>query len=131
MKIRRSTSGVWPQLLVWAAILVPVSATAQTSSIRQWQYLPGADGESCELGLREVATPELGPGEVQVRIRAASLNGRDRGRLNGSCRPGADGEVQIPLSDGAGEVSAVGAAARHGGATRIHRGRPGDQHFRG
>jgi NADPH:quinone reductase-like Zn-dependent oxidoreductase len=117
MKIRRSNPGVWSQLVVWAAFLVPVSAVAQTSSIRQWQYVPGTDRGSCELGLREVATPEPGPGEVQVRIRAASLNGRDRGRLNGSCRPGADGEVQIPLSDGAGEVIAVGA-----GVTRFEIG---------
>lgn len=46
-----------------------------------------------------------GPGEVQVRVRAASLNFRDGLVVNGFF-PARDG--LIPLSDGAGEVLAVG-----------------------
>lgn len=49
---------------------------------------------------------EPGPGEIQVRIRAASLNYRDALVATGFF-PAADG--LIPLSDGAGEVVAVGA----------------------
>jgi len=54
------------------------------------------------LELLELDTPRPGPGEVAVRVRATSLNYRDlmisrRGRRG-----------IVPLSDGAGEVSAVG-----------------------
>ncbi len=54
------------------------------------------------LELFELATPDPGPGEVSVRVQATSLNYRDlmisrRGR-----------QGIVPLSDGAGEVLAVG-----------------------
>ena len=57
-----------------------------------------------ELGSAPVRDPE--PGEIQVRIRAASLNFRDHLVANGFFKY-PDG--LIPLSDGAGEVTAVGA----------------------
>jgi NADPH:quinone reductase-like Zn-dependent oxidoreductase len=63
---------------------------------------PGLEG----LKLVERALPEPGPGEVVVRLRAASLNYRDLFmlRLVGeSVRPGF-----VPLSDGCGEIAAVG-----------------------
>jgi len=88
-----------------ALLQVPSAAGAQARTMRQWQYVPSADGNDCVLGLREMAMPEPAAGEVAVRIRATSLNGRDRGRLDGPCPPGA---AQVPLSDGAGEVVAVG-----------------------
>ncbi len=47
-----------------------------------------------------------GPGEIRVRIRASSLNFHDLGVVIGRA-PTADG--RIPMSDGAGEVEAVGA----------------------
>lgn len=47
-----------------------------------------------------------GPGEVLVRVRASSLNFHDYVVANGSL-PTADG--RIPMSDGAGDVLAVGA----------------------
>lgn len=54
-------------------------------------------------------TPKPGPGEVMVKLRAASLNYRDllvsHGRYPGPIRPSV-----IPLSDGAGEVVQIGAA---------------------
>ncbi|HEX6850226.1 MAG TPA: NAD(P)-dependent alcohol dehydrogenase [Candidatus Polarisedimenticolaceae bacterium] len=49
--------------------------------------------------------PEPGPGELLVRIRAGSLNFHDDMVVLGKI-PCADGRV--PLSDGAGEVTAVG-----------------------
>src|SRR2546421_1864652 len=57
------------------------------------------------LQLVEEDRPEPGPGELLVRIWACSLNFRDHFLIHGkpSC---ADG--RIPLSDGAGEVIAVG-----------------------
>jgi len=93
----------------WAAVLLllPASVAAQSSTTRQWQYVTGPGGRGCQPGLVEVPTPEPGPGEIQVRIRATSLNGRDRYALQGNCGPGGPGG-QVALSDGAGEVIAVG-----------------------
>lgn len=53
----------------------------------------------------EEERPEPGPGELLVRIRASSLNFHDDMVMLGKL-PCADG--RIPLSDGAGEVIAVG-----------------------
>ena len=50
----------------------------------------------------ELPDPEPGPGEVLVRVRATSLNYRDLMLARSSREP------IIPLSDGAGEVVAVG-----------------------
>lgn len=57
------------------------------------------------LQLVEEAQPTPRPGEVLVRIRAASLNFHDGMVVHGRI-PTADG--RIPLTDGAGEVIAVG-----------------------
>jgi NADPH:quinone reductase-like Zn-dependent oxidoreductase len=57
--------------------------------------------------LAEGDTPVPGPGEVRVRIEAASLNFRDLLVLDGAAQGGYDG--RIPLSDGAGVVDAVGS----------------------
>ena len=60
--------------------------------------------DNLRLETAEAAAP--GPGEIRVRIRAASLNFRD-GLVVKGFFPVADG--LIPLSDGAGEVLEVGA----------------------
>jgi NADPH:quinone reductase-like Zn-dependent oxidoreductase len=52
--------------------------------------------------------PEPGPGEVLVRVRATSLNFRDIGQMR-AASAGTLPEGRIPLSDGAGEIVAVGA----------------------
>lgn len=57
------------------------------------------------LRLQDGAAPDPGPGEIKVRLRAASLNFRDGLVIKGFF-PATDGLV--PLSDGAGEVVAVG-----------------------
>ncbi len=56
------------------------------------------------VDLPDVAPP--GPGEIAVRIRASSLNFHDYAVVKGML-PTAD--KRIPMSDGAGEVTAVGA----------------------
>jgi len=50
--------------------------------------------------------PAPRPGEITVRIRASSLNFHDLGVVTGRGAPAADG--RIPMSDGAGDVVAVG-----------------------
>ena len=76
----------------------------------------GADGIDA-LHLADRPTPEPGPGEVLVRMRASSINYRD---LMTILDPESRGlpYPRIPNSDGAGEVLAVGP-----GVTRF---KPGD-----
>ena len=78
---------------------------SSAARVYQWERF----GDLSGLKLNSVAAPELAADEVQVRIRASALNQRDlmvaRGIAVGSpLRPGL-----VPLSDGAGEVRAVGS----------------------
>jgi NADPH:quinone reductase-like Zn-dependent oxidoreductase len=59
------------------------------------------------LALEDREAPEAGPGEVLVRFRAASLNYRDFMVVTGTYNPRMKVPA-VPLSDGAGEVVAVG-----------------------
>jgi NADPH:quinone reductase-like Zn-dependent oxidoreductase len=68
---------------------------------------PGLDN----LKIEELPTPEPGPGEVLVRLRAASLNYRDTLIVVGGYGSRQKQARLIPLSDGAGEVVAVGPGA--------------------
>ena len=76
--------------------------------------LGGPDG----LRLDELPEPRPGAGEVAVRVRATSLNYRDLMMVRGQYNPKLALPI-VPLSDGAGEVSAVGQ-----GVTRF---KPGDR----
>lgn len=58
----------------------------------------------------DLPSPEPGPGQVRVRLRAASLNFRDLMISKGVYNPRLRLPL-IPLSDGAGEVTAVGDGA--------------------
>ena len=53
--------------------------------------------------------PQPGPGQLLVRVRAASLNYRDQAIITGNYFGGVVQQDTIPLSDGAGEVVAVGS----------------------
>jgi NADPH:quinone reductase-like Zn-dependent oxidoreductase len=70
------------------------------------------------LALVERPDPRPGPGEILVRLRAASLNFRDLLTVEGKYNPKQKLPL-VPCSDGAGEVVEVGA-----GVTRV---RPGDR----
>ncbi len=59
------------------------------------------------LRLEEVGVPAPGPGEALVRLEAASLNYRDLLILSGAYNPRLP-LPQVPVSDGAGVVEAVG-----------------------
>lgn len=83
-------------------------ATAQSASTsdRIDAYVLAAEGDAFRLERRPIAFPALGPRDLRVRIKAASLNYRDllvvRGQY-GRTRTGL-----VPLSDAAGVVEAVG-----------------------
>jgi NADPH:quinone reductase-like Zn-dependent oxidoreductase len=69
--------------------------------------LPQASGID-SLTLAEAEVPQPGRGQALVRMRAASLNYRDLMIVNGRAARGAPPANLVPLSDGAGEVVAVG-----------------------
>jgi len=71
-----------------------------------------------ELAVTERAVPEPGPGEVLVRLRAASLNYRDLMVVSGTYNPRMKLPA-VPFSDGSGEVEAVGEG--------VSRWKPGDR----
>ena len=70
--------------------------------------LEGSGGTEC-LVMRDEMQPEPKPHEIVVRVRASSLNRRDTMILNGTY-PLPPRQGIIPLSDGAGEVVAIGDA---------------------
>jgi NADPH:quinone reductase-like Zn-dependent oxidoreductase len=97
---------VAPRLAIAIALLgVAMSAPAQTTQ-RQYQLQKTGDAPP-ELRLVDAPVRQPGDHEVLVRVHAASLNRRDvyvkMGRYPGPMRPNL-----VPLSDGAGEIVALG-----------------------
>ncbi|ESY66623.1 NAD(P)-dependent alcohol dehydrogenase [Mesorhizobium sp. M0051] len=74
----------------------------------QTYRLEGSGGAEC-LVMRDEAQPKPKPHEIVVRIRATSLNRRDTMILNGTY-PLPPRQGVVPLSDGAGEIVAIGDA---------------------
>src|ERR1700685_2013003 len=72
--------------------------------MRSWVLTGKPDGP---LRLEDRPEPGLGPGQIRVRMRAASLNYRDLLEADEPQRPGL-----VPLSDGAG-AGTGGGAGRH------------------
>lgn len=74
--------------------------------MRRYVATPGGGIDG--LGVETVAPVQPGRGQVLVAMKAASLNYRDLMILGGQY-PGMDATPIVPLSDGAGEVIAIGA----------------------
>lgn len=67
-------------------------------------YIPAGGGfDNVTVGSTQPVAPARG--EITVRLRASSLNYHDYGVVSGAMAPN---ERRIPMSDGAGEVTAVG-----------------------
>ncbi|MGH8178545.1 MAG: zinc-dependent alcohol dehydrogenase family protein, partial [Steroidobacter sp.] len=110
---RTRCSGLAIRSLFCAVLFAPSIATA-AEQMRRYE-LQRAD-QGYRLVVRDVARPSPAANEVLVRIRAVSLNHRDLYALQGAF---GDSSGRVPVSDGAGEVIAVGE-----GVTRF---KPGDR----
>jgi len=86
--------------------------------MKSYIYEKGSKGLD-NLKIVERDKPVPGPGQVLVKVHATSLNFRDQAILSGNYFGGSVARDTVPLSDGAGEVEAVGA-----GVTRF---KPGDR----
>ena len=75
--------------------------------MRAWMMPAGCDSFD-KIALHDLPDPEPGPGEVLVAPRAWSINYRDFAVAAGKYFGGVLKEAAVPLSDGAGEVVAVG-----------------------
>jgi NADPH:quinone reductase-like Zn-dependent oxidoreductase len=85
--------------------------TTNPQNIRQYQL--ERQGKAFQLVMKTVPRPTAAAGQVLVRVRAVSLNQRDLLVLRGQYGAGGgDMHGHVPLSDGAGEVIAVGSGAR-------------------
>jgi NADPH:quinone reductase-like Zn-dependent oxidoreductase len=106
------TTGLALLTALFMAMLTGPTSQAQQTTGRQFQLI--TDGRAYRLEMKTMARPTPGPGQVLVRVRAVSLNQRDlavtRGQYGGTGGGSMSGKV--PLSDGAGEVVAVGSGAR-------------------
>ncbi|MBN8818273.1 MAG: NAD(P)-dependent alcohol dehydrogenase [Sphingomonas sp.] len=76
--------------------------------MRAWQLAAGATSQD-DLRLVEFEDVVPGAGEVAIRVRACSLNYRDQAIVLGRYMGGPVPTPIVPLSDGAGDVIAVGA----------------------
>ena len=78
---------------------------------QQWRLVRGA-GSGYALTLADAPVRQPGAHEVLVRVRAASLNRRDVFVRRGPVPRSPPATSFVPLSDGAGEVVAVGPGVR-------------------
>lgn len=95
-------------------LLLLTAAVSSAETTRQYQLQPQEKGFS--LVLKTVTLPELGKGQVLVKVHAVSLNRRDVFMLQGSY-PAGNLNGRVPISDGAGEVIATGP-----GVSRFNKG---------
>jgi NADPH:quinone reductase-like Zn-dependent oxidoreductase len=84
--------------------------------MKSWLLKAGATSLD-EMVLIDVPKPEPAPGEVLIRVRACSINYRDQLIPQGVYMGGVIDRDTVPLSDGVGEVEAVGT-----GVTRFKAG---------
>ena len=104
-RLRRS---VFARLILIAGLAFgAASSCAQDAdAIRQYQFEPASSGY--QVVMKQVPRPVAGDNDVLVRVRAVSLNRRDLNMLHNDYGDDFSYAGSIPLSDGAGEVIAVG-----------------------
>jgi NADPH:quinone reductase-like Zn-dependent oxidoreductase len=92
--------------LLVVSVLPGLGATADAETFRQYQLQK--QGKAYELVMKDVAVARINAEQILVKVHAASLNRRDIYVIQGFYR-GPEANGKVPLSDGAGEVVAVGS----------------------
>ncbi len=87
--------------------LAPDNAAVTDTGSTMKAYEMGEQQGLASLRLRERPDPVAGPGQVLLRVRMVALNHRDLLALSGRYGPRRP-ETRVPLSDGVGEVLAMG-----------------------
>jgi len=117
---RAATMRTATTLLTALFACVASSATVLAASLpamqQQYQFVRSGSQGPFSMKKVEVPVPQPGAHQVLIQVHAASLNRRDIFVLHGQYPVGTRQEL-VPLSDGAGEVVAIGA-----GVTRFHVG---------
>jgi NADPH:quinone reductase-like Zn-dependent oxidoreductase len=103
-------------LAATAALIWSVNAMSAPATQKQWRLVRSGTEGPFTLKLTDVPVRQPGANEVLVKVHAASLNRRDVYVLRGGYPVGPRDSL-IPLSDGAGEVVAVGS-----GVSRLRAG---------
>jgi NADPH:quinone reductase-like Zn-dependent oxidoreductase len=98
---KRLTIGV-----LFCLLTLGMTAACADDTTRQYQF--ELVSGSYDLVMKNVPRPVAGDNEVLVRVRATSLNRRDLNMLRRKYDERYSMAGGIPLSDGAGEVIAVG-----------------------
>ncbi|HZF27429.1 MAG TPA: NAD(P)-dependent alcohol dehydrogenase [Steroidobacteraceae bacterium] len=106
MRQRLKLSAALASLLICTSLATPAAPSKTETTMRQYR-LEKAD-KGYRLVQQQAAVPKPGTREVLVHVRATALNRRDLYVLAGQYGPG-DLTGKVPLSDGAGEVAAIGA----------------------
>lgn len=75
--------------------------------MRQWMIAAGGVDEGALKLVEDAPVPDPGPGELRIRVHAASLNYRDHLVMHGNFYGVLDHDV-VPLSDASGVVDALG-----------------------
>ncbi|HLB31191.1 MAG TPA: NAD(P)-dependent alcohol dehydrogenase [Gammaproteobacteria bacterium] len=97
------------QVLGILIILAGAARAADPGTMRQYQMEKAASGEGYVAVMKEALVPAPAANEVLVRIRAVSLNHKDLYAIEGSRETG-KATPGLSISDGAGDVVAVGSA---------------------
>jgi NADPH:quinone reductase-like Zn-dependent oxidoreductase len=114
---RRLASICLVVLAYFTGTVTSVAAAATDIPTQQQQYrLTRTGQQGYKLELKDAPVRAPGAHEVLIRVRAVSLNRRDVLLMKGQY-PIAPRESLVPLSDGAGEIAAIGP-----GVTRFHVG---------
>ena len=116
--MKRPLASTWIATLswfVWGCQIMTASSAALPTTQQQYRLVKaGKQGYSLQVAEAPVRAP--GANEVLVKVHATSLNRRDVLVMKGQY-PMSPRDSLVPLSDGAGEVVAVGA-----GVQRFHVG---------
>jgi NADPH:quinone reductase-like Zn-dependent oxidoreductase len=105
----KSIISLFLSLMVLLGSTANMAATDNVpTSTRQYQFQPSDTG--LDLVLNEIDIPKLESTSVLVKMYAVSLNHRDLAMLDGQSRSVEQLTGIVPISDGAGEVIALGAS---------------------